>query len=129
MAFKLVTTTTGTNSSPKPLQRARTAAAALLITVAVPTLVVGGLPTAVNWSVNQGPFLEAVLFKSIGRDEPCPWGKLLRYPWAVARFIRLQEEYSRRLSILEEDGFLPIDKFASPTRPFWIKRGGTLLTG
>ena len=70
-----------------------------------------------------------MLFKSIGRDEPCPWGKLLRYPWAVARFVRLQEEYTRRLSILKMTEFFRSS--GSPLLPArsWIKRDGTLLTG
>jgi hypothetical protein len=125
MAFKPLATTTSTNGSPKPLQRARTAAAALVITVAIPTLVVGGLPAAVTWSVNQGSFLEAVLLKSIGRDEPCPWGKLLdilgqsRDLFGYKRSIAVASAFSKMTELYRSS------KLASPTRPFWIKRDGT----
>lgn len=77
----------------------------------------------------QRSYLMALARKSVGGDEPCPWGTLARFPWTTSRLTALQAQYEASIRPLESDAALGIQRFASPTRPFWIKQDGRMMNG
>jgi FkbM family methyltransferase len=89
----------------------------------------GLIGLVVYMSVLQRPLAVAVVSKAIGKDEPCPWGHLLKFPWALEKFIELRESYERRVIPREVDANLGIQRFDTPTRSFWLKQRGEALDG
>ncbi len=70
-----------------------------------------------------------MLSKASGGYQPCPWAKLIKLPWSIARFNELQEKALAQVSLKQEDpGGLQL-LFDTATRPFWIKRAGDDLDG
>lgn len=66
---------------------------------------------------------------SLGRDEPCPWGALIKVPLSTWHFEYLKVKYALQVRPAEYDASFGIQKFDSPTRPFWIRRGGQYMDG
>ncbi len=80
-------------------------------------------------ALQQRQYILALVNKAAGREEACPWSKLASAPWAMARFGKLRAEYSKLINTMESDPALGIERLSSPTRPFWIKRGGDFMNG
>src|SRR3954470_21811402 len=72
----------------------------------------------------QRPLAFAVTKKAMGKDEPCPWAQLLRYPWESEKFADLKTHYLGAVIPREIDAKLNIQRFDTPTRPFWLRVGG-----
>ncbi len=73
--------------------------------------------------------IPAVMVKTAGTNAGCPWWKLLTLPISSNHFRSLKERAGQQLSVLQSDPNLGIEQFRSPTRPFWIKSGGTKFDG
>lgn len=77
----------------------------------------------------QRPLAVAMVSKAIGKDEPCPWGHLVKFPWAIEKFSDLQDDYAKKVIPKEIDASLGIQRFETPTRPFWLKKDGEAMNG
>jgi FkbM family methyltransferase len=75
------------------------------------------------------PYVRAIGRKAAGQEEPCPWNKLLPMPVSDVRFQLLKQRYARQVKAVEFDARLGIQRFESPTRPFWIKKDGGHMDG
>jgi FkbM family methyltransferase len=75
--------------------------------------------------VLQRPVLYAMAGKIAGKDEPCPWPQLSKFPWAVAKFADLQKAAAATLELKEEDTALGLQRIeVKGKRSFWIKKNG-----
>jgi FkbM family methyltransferase len=76
------------------------------------------------------PVFLAAAAKAVGMDQPCPWGPLLRFPWTLDTFNRLQGEETAGTKLLQEDAELGLQQFTTLSgRPFWIRKTGELADG
>jgi FkbM family methyltransferase len=73
----------------------------------------------------QRPYALAMLTKAGGGDEPCPWGKLVHYPWSMRRMVDLSKVTSAGLFSIGYDPSLDIELIQTPLRAFWIKKSGS----
>src|SRR5438045_1186775 len=73
----------------------------------------------------QRPYALAIVTKAAGGDEPCPWGKLVCYPWSMRRMLDLSKVTSARLVSIGYDQSLGIELIQTPLRSFWIKKEGS----
>ena len=80
-------------------------------------------------AVLQRPYGFAIAHKAIGGYEPCPWKKLLGYPWGMQKFDELRKSEVKTLKVIAEDPALGIEQISTSTRPFWIKKGGDDMDG
>jgi FkbM family methyltransferase len=80
-------------------------------------------------AVFHWPYVRAVARKATGKDERCPWGKLAQLPVSAVRFEFLKQSYARRVKAVEYDAHFGIEKFDSPSRPFWIRKEGQAMNG
>jgi hypothetical protein len=85
-------------------------------------LIVAGL-------INEPAWVFAMGSKAIGRNYSCPWSKLIAVPWSAHRFVQLQKEAGKSLSVIQTDDKLAIELIRTPTRPFWIKKAGDEMDG
>jgi FkbM family methyltransferase len=82
------------------------------------------------WAVIfQYPVAMALVGKVSGGDQPCPWTRLVRYPWEEQRFASLQRDALHELSVEKEDTPLGIQLVRTSGRAFWIKKDGRELNG
>ena len=77
----------------------------------------------------QRPYAMAIAHKTVGGDQPCPWGELWPYPWQNEKLGRLRSSALDTVVAGEKDAPLGIQQFKTPTRPFWLKAGGGALDG
>src|SRR6185295_16901906 len=80
-------------------------------------------------AILQRPVGLAMVNKAAGGDQPCPWAQLAEYPWRVPRFVELQREAEKSVSVEAEDAALGIQKIRTSGRSFWIKKDGKELPG
>jgi FkbM family methyltransferase len=79
--------------------------------------------------INERPWVLAMAAKAVGRNVSCPWPKLISMPWSALRFVALQEQSRKELSLLQTDERLAIELIRAPTRSFWIKKAGIEMDG
>ena len=77
----------------------------------------------------QRDLATAMVSKAAGGDQPCPWSRMLRYPWETERFSELQNSARRELWVEKDDPQLGIELIRTRGRAFWIKKQGTDLDG
>src|SRR5277367_2994520 len=80
-------------------------------------------------AIFQRELAMAMVGKAAGGDQPCPWSRLLRYPWETERFHQLQNGARRELSVEKDDPRFGIELIRTRGRAFWIKKQGTDLDG
>jgi len=73
--------------------------------------------------------IPAVMVKTAGTNVGCPWWKLLTLPISSNHFRTLKQRAAQQQKVLQTDTKLGIEQFSTPTRPFWIKTGGTKMDG
>ncbi len=77
----------------------------------------------------QRPWAVALATKAFGGDAPCSWSTLLKLPFSVDRFAVLQKDTLKELRVESADERFGIELILGGTRPFWIKKEGSLLDG
>src|SRR5438105_3354969 len=65
--------------------------------------------------------IPAVMLKTAGRYDSCPWWKVLTMPLSANYSHALMERVSKQLSIVQTEPGLGIEQIRTPTRAFWIK--------
>jgi FkbM family methyltransferase len=80
-------------------------------------------------AVFQRPVALAMVGKAVGGNQPCPWSRLVRYPWESENFAGLQRKAARELAVEKEDPQWGIQLIGAPGRAFWIKKQGQELDG
>jgi FkbM family methyltransferase len=89
-----------------------------------------GLGAGVSAAYANRPYVGAIVRKSLGRDEPCPWRSMARAPLSQRQFDDLVAGYRGRIQRTgETDDPLGIERFQTPTRRFWLKKAGSVMDG
>lgn len=55
------------------------------------------------FSILERQWGAVIVSKTLGGNQPCPWGKLLTLPWLVSRFAELQKLSLKQLTAKQED--------------------------
>ncbi len=89
-----------------------------------------GLGACLSAAYANRPFVGAIIRKSLGRDEPCPWKSIARVPFSQRQFDGLIDGYRGHVRLTgETDEPLGIERFETPTRHFWLKKAGSVMDG
>jgi len=80
-------------------------------------------------AIFQREVARAMVGKATGGNQPCPWSRLVRYPWESQNFANLQSKAQLELSVEKEDAGLGIQLIGTSGRAFWIKKEGQDLNG
>lgn len=77
----------------------------------------------------QREFGFALASKAAGRDQPCPWATLIRFPKHTMDFKNLQIEAQNHVRQTGFDPVWGIGEYATPGRKFWLKPEGKQQNG
>lgn len=89
----------------------------------------GVIGLAVTLALFHRPYAMAMARKAVGVAEPCPWPKLVSYPWDSEKFAGIRERSLRGLSVKTQDTEFGIEQIQTPGRDFWIKKSGADMDG
>lgn len=71
----------------------------------------------------------AMARKAVGGAEPCPWNKLVSFPWDDEKFAEIRKRSAAGLKVVAEDAALGIEQVQTPGRAFWVRKTGGDMTG
>jgi FkbM family methyltransferase len=90
----------------------------------------GSAGLALYFGAFQGPvYYQITKLKLEGKGPECPWSEALAMPRASARFAELREQHEATTHAGASDAALGIVQVATGGRSFWVKQGGTEMSG